>query len=143
VAIDDGHAQLVAEGLGLNPIWSPQGDLIVYAGKQVSGFSTLQAVRPDGRRAELPEIRVYHGGERARFLPDGRGLVYMQGFFSGLDFYLLDLATMKTRQLTKLKPGPTMRTFDITPDGQSIVFDRVRVKTEIVLIELADASPRE
>ena len=44
---------------------------------------------------------------------------------------------MDMRQLTRLAKGPTIRTFDITPDGKSIVFDRQRVKTEIVLIELA------
>jgi Tol biopolymer transport system component len=138
ISADDGHYDLIVEGLGLSPVWSPRGDLIVYAGTQVSGFSTLQAIRPDGTEVQLPETKVYARGERFRFLPDGSGLVYMHGWFSGLNFYLLDLSTMKSRQLTELDKGPTMRTFDISRDGQSIVFDRLRVKTEIVLIELAD-----
>jgi hypothetical protein len=29
-----------------------------------------------------------------------------------------------------------MRTFDITPDGRSIVFDRLRENSDIVLIDL-------
>jgi hypothetical protein len=37
---------------------------------------------------------------------------------------------------TRLDPSATMRTFDITPDGQRIVFDRLGGTSDIVLIEL-------
>jgi hypothetical protein len=53
------------------------------------------------------------------------------------DFWLLDLASMRTRRLTQLSDRSAMRTFDITPDGQSIVFDRTRENSDIVLIDLA------
>jgi hypothetical protein len=55
------------------------GDLIVYGGTQVYTLLPLLAVRPDGTLAKLPEISVQRDGERARFLPDGSGLVYMLG----------------------------------------------------------------
>jgi Tol biopolymer transport system component len=69
------------------------------------------------------------------------GLVYLPRNQS-LDFWLLDLRTKKTRQLTSLgihgrfgrfdvTPG-----FDITPDGTLIVFDRSREDSDIVLIDL-------
>jgi serine/threonine protein kinase len=138
ISIVDGRYEKIIEGVVLDPVWSPKGDLIVYGGKQLSGFLTLEAVRPNGKVAELPEIKVWVRGERFRFIPDGSGLVYMGGFFSTQDFWLLDLSTMESRKLTNLAKGASMRTFDISPDRQNIVFDRVRVKTEIVLIELAD-----
>jgi Tol biopolymer transport system component len=48
---------------------------------------------------------------------------------------LLDLATKKTRQLANFN-SRAMRTFDITPDGKQIVFDRLRENSDIVLIDL-------
>ncbi len=60
----------------------------------------------------------------------------MQGTFGPQDFWLLELPTMQTRQLTQLSKSDTMRTFDVTPDGQRIVFDRLRQNSDIVLIEL-------
>ena len=75
-------------------------------------------------------------GERARFLPDGAGLVYMSGSHPSQDFWLLDLATMESRQLTRLDQGAAMYTFDVTPDGKRIVFDRLNENSDIVLIEL-------
>ena len=104
-------------------------------------LSTLLAVRPDGEPVGLPEIRVLRNGERMRFLPGGSGLVYMLGTQPSQDFWLLDLVTMKSRQLTRLDPTATMRTFDISPDGQRIVFDRLRVDSDVVLIELRDPNP--
>ncbi len=140
IPVDGGVAERIAEGEALNPVWSPNGDLIVYAGAQVNVAAPLVAVRPDGRPVELPKIEVFRFGERVRFLPDGSGLIFMRGLGFSQDFWLLDLATMKSRRLTELDPSATMRTFDITPDGQRIVFDRLSEESDIVLIELA--SPR-
>lgn len=51
------------------------------------------------------------------------------------NFWILDLATKKTRQLANFDSRLT-RTFDITPDGKQIVFDRLRENSDIVLIDL-------
>jgi hypothetical protein len=53
-----------------------------------------------------------------------------------LDFWLLDLETKATRQLTRLSDQGGLRTFDVTPDGKAIVFDRVRENSDIVQIDL-------
>jgi Tol biopolymer transport system component len=136
IPIDGGAPERIVDGEALNPVWSPDGSMIVYAGPQVEAVTPLLAVREDGTPVELPNIGVLRHGERARFLPDGSGLVYMSGSQPSQDFWLLDLATMESRRLTRLDQGAAMRSFDITPDGKRIVFDRLRENSDIVLIEL-------
>jgi Tol biopolymer transport system component len=84
---------------------------------------------------KLPSIQVLREGVRVRFLPNGSGLVYLQGLPSAQNLWLLDLATMTTRQLTRLDNARTIRSFDISPDG-NIVFDRLRGNSHVVLIDL-------
>jgi serine/threonine protein kinase/Tol biopolymer transport system component len=134
----------IATGSFLDPVWSPRGDLIVYCGTQVFTLTPLLAVHPDGTPAKLPEISVQRQGERVRFLPDGISLVYMLGStMAGQDFWLLDLSTMRSRRLTRLNNPAAMRTFDITPDGSRILFDRLRENSEILLIDLAARQARQ
>jgi hypothetical protein len=136
IPTEGGAPTRLTEKAGFNPVWSPDGSLIVYSSAAVGRYQTLRAVKPDGVSVPLPEIRVRIEGERYRFLPSGKGLVYMLGLLRRQDFSLLDLATMKSRPLTALTDLAAMRTFDITPDGKRIVFDRLRENSDIVLIDL-------
>jgi hypothetical protein len=115
-------------------VWSPSGNLIVYSGENVGFFAPLRAVRPDGTPVKLPSIEVLREGVRARFLTNGTGVVYMQGEPSAQNLWLLDLATMKTSELTRLNSAGRIRNFDISPDG-NIVFDRLRGNSHVVLID--------
>jgi serine/threonine protein kinase len=142
--VDGGAPVRIATGPFLDPVWSPRGDLIVYCGPQVFTLAPLLAVHPDGSTAKIPEIRVQREGVRARFLPDGTGLVYMLGStIAEQDFWLLDLSTMRSRRLTRLSNSAVMRTFDVTPDSRQIVFDRLSEDSEILLIDLATSQARQ
>jgi Tol biopolymer transport system component len=136
IPLDGGSPVRLVAGGALNPVWSPDGSLIVYAGTNVRTFSPLLAVRPDGTSVKLPEIILRRLGERVRFLPDGKSLIYMGGVLESQDFWLLDLASMKSRLLTRLQNRAAMRTFDVTSDGKQIVFDRLRENSQVVMIDL-------
>ena len=136
IPLDGGSPARLVAGEALNPVWSPDRNLIVYAGTNVRTFAPLLAVRPDGTSVELPHISLRRLGERVRFSPDGKSLIYMQGLLESQDFWLLDLASMKSRPITRLQNRAAMRTFDVTSDGKQIVFDRLRENSHVVMIDL-------
>jgi Tol biopolymer transport system component/predicted Ser/Thr protein kinase len=141
IPVSGGVPVRLTTGEASNPVWSPTGNLIVYAGQNVGFFAPLLAVRPDGTPVKLPSIEVLREGVRVRFLRNGSGLVYMRGLPSAQTLWLLDLGTMESRQLTRLNNAGTIRSFDISPDG-NIVFDRLRGNSHVVLIDLPGDAKR-
>jgi Tol biopolymer transport system component len=137
IPLDHGAPVRLIAGTARDPVWSPSGDLIVYTGANVSVDAPLLAIRADGTKVEWPPIRLRIGGQRYRFVPNGRALVYTQGPFPAQDFWLLDLATKKSRQLTRLSDSAATQSFDVTADAKQIVFDRVRENSDVVLLDLA------
>jgi Tol biopolymer transport system component len=137
IPLDRGAPVRLIAGTARDPVWSPAGDLIVYTGQNVSVDAPLLAIRAEGTNVELPPIRLRVEGKRYRFLPNGLALVYAQGPFPAQDFWLLDLATKKSRRLSRLNNSAATPSFDVTADGKQIVFDRVRENSDIVLIDLA------
>jgi len=136
VPTDGGPPVRLVDSPSSIPVWSPSGAYILYSGAQQGATVPVMAVTPEGRPYPLPELWVYRVGENYRFLPSGKQLVLMQGGFRRQNFWLLDLTTGRRRQLTDLHPGSSLRSFDVSPDGKSILFDRVREHSDIVLIEL-------
>jgi Tol biopolymer transport system component len=140
IAAEGGASRRLSTGPAANPVWSPKNDVIAFAGRLVGQWTPLLAVTPEGQPVELPDIRVRIEGERFRFTPDGHQLVYMSGPHASQDFWALDLSTRKARPLTRLNNLSTMRTFDVTPDGKRIVFDRINTHSDVVLIDLSAES---
>jgi hypothetical protein len=48
----------------------------------------------------------------------------------------MDLETGGERQLTDLKPGTLIQSFDVSLDGQQIIFDRHKENADVVLLDL-------
>jgi serine/threonine protein kinase/WD40 repeat protein len=132
----DGTAPVrLVGGVNTSPHWSPDGERIVYCAQGDGPFCRLKAVTPEGQPSSLPDAQVYHSGNRYGFLPDGKSLVLMQHKEGGYDFWLLELATGKRRRLTSLRAGYDMRSFDVSPDGKQIIFDRFRENSDVILID--------
>jgi len=129
--------RLVAGEEANDPVWSPQGDLIVYCGPQTGPTLSLRAVRPDGTPVELaPDaLRVHIDQPTVRFLPDGNGLVFMEPNRSTPAFQLVHLASGRIRRLIELDDARVVRSFDVRPDGDAIVFDRHHDNADVVLID--------
>jgi Tol biopolymer transport system component len=136
IPIDGGKPVRLVDGPAFDPVWSPTEDVIVYT-SQKGANAPLLAVRPDRTPLNLPDVRVpFGGGGRTRFLPNG-DLVFVRGAVGPQDFWLLNLATGKSRQITRLSSPATVFAFDVSPDSRQIVFDRVRENSDIQLIDLS------
>ena len=139
VPLDGGAPVRLVGGINVDPVWSPDGKVIVYAERGVRGRNKLKAITPERQPFPLPEIHVTTGGNgvnRYRFLPGGKALVLAQGWRRDFNFWLLDLATGGLRRLTNLRQGFEVKSFDVSPDGKQILFDRFRDNSDVVLIDL-------
>ncbi len=136
VPLEGGAPARLLDKPSFHPAWSPDGRFIVYS--EAAGGTSLRvrALTPEGAPYPLPELTVRTGGDRYRFLPNGQGLVLWRVTQAQQQFWLMESASGRLRQLTSLRQGFIMRGFDISPDGKQIVFDRLRENADIVLIEL-------
>ena len=134
IPVDGGAPVRLVAGQAVNPVWSPDGNLIVYAGPVVGGQVALLGVRPDGTPVELPHVRVRPGRLSLPAQRNGPGVPAAHSVAGLL------AARSRHEDDSPAHPASAIRasssTFDITPDGKAIVFDRSRENSDIVLIDL-------
>ena len=136
VPVGGGRPVLLVGSASSNPVWAPDGSYIVYSGAPRARSVPVRAVRPDGTPHPFPPLDVDRVGDSYRFMPGGRQLAVKLGGFRRQNFWLVDLASGERRRLTRLRPGDSVRRFDVSPDGTRLVFERVRENSDVVLIEL-------
>jgi Tol biopolymer transport system component len=140
IPVDGGAPEQMVSEVSYDPVWSPDGRMILYYLDSQGALFPLRAVTPDKKPVHLPDVSSRGEGDRFRFVPDGKSLVVLQGPYRNQNFYLLDVPTGARRQLTNLKPGSLLRNFDISPDGKTITFDRIVENSDVVLIDLPKSS---
>jgi len=120
---------------GTHPVWSPDGQFVVYAGVEVGTRFPLKAATADGKPYRIPEITLSRGSSRFSFLPGQRVLVVLEGEFWHKNFWSIDLVTGKRRQLTNFDREYLINDFDISKDGKEIVFGRLKENSDVILID--------
>ena len=140
IPVGGGAPVRLTRGPAATPVWSPDGSVIVYTGAVAGVNGPLLAVRPDGASVEAPPISVRVNTEHYRFIPGTQELVYLPtpSQVEPENFWAMDLKSKKTRRLATFD-SRSNRSFDITPDGKRIIFDRMEEHSNLVLIELAAA----
>jgi len=118
-----------------DPVWSPEGDILVFSGADVGTTFPLKAVTADGGPHPIGELRLTRGARHVVFFGGRRSLVVMRGELHHKNLWLIDLHTGAERQLTNFGRGFDMRDFDLSPDGREIVVEQVQAHSDIVLLE--------
>ena len=130
-------ARLVAEH-SVDPVWSPDGDIVVFSGPDIGTTFPIKAVKADASAHALPKLMLTRGARHVSFMPGQRALVVARGDLQHKDLWVVDLETGAEHQLTNLAPDFEMRDFDISPDGSELVLEQVQEHSDIVLLELPE-----
>jgi len=142
VPVGGGNPVRLTDAASYNPIWSPDGRFIVYSEPLQGSVFLTKAITPDKMPVPMPDIRVdYTSATPYRFMPGpgSNSLIFGKegAFIGGVgNFHIADLKTGEVRQLTDMKNHFLTRSFDITPDGKQIIFDRLRDNSDIAIIDL-------
>jgi Tol biopolymer transport system component len=130
----DAPALLVSE-YSIDPVWSPDGQFLVYSGADVGTTFPLRAAAADGRAHPLHSLMLTRGARRVSFLRGPNTLVILRGEIGNKNLWQVDLETGLERQLTSLSRNVVIKDFDVSGNGQEIVFDRVQEDSDLVLID--------
>ncbi len=115
-------------------MWAPSGKFLLYSGADSGTTFEVKAVGASGEAVPWQPLKLTRGARRLAFVGE-RGLIVLNGDISQKNFWYVDLTTGKQRQLTNLRRGFTITDFDVSADGRTIIFDRSREQSDIVMYE--------
>ena len=137
VPVDGASPARFVDDHSVDPVWSPDGDIVVFSGPDIGTTFPLKAVTAAAAAHPLPTLTLTRGARHVAFMPGRRALVVARGDIQHKNLWLIDLVTGAEQQLTNLAPDFEMRDFDISPDGRELVLEQVQEHSDIVLLELA------
>jgi Tol biopolymer transport system component len=135
IFLDDSPPSPLVSEYSIDPVWSPDGQFLIYSGADVGTTFPLRAVARDGRPYPIPALILTRGARRVAFGPDARSIVVLRGDVGHKNFWLVDLRTGAERQITELGPDIAVNEFDLARDGSAVLFDRIQEHSRIALIE--------
>ena len=138
ISLDNSPPTPLVSEYSIDPVWSPDGEFLLYSGADVGTTFPLRAVARDGRPYPIPALMLTRGARRVVMGPDARSIVLLRGDVGHKNFWLVDLRTGAERQLTELAPDIAISDFDLSRDGSAVLFDRIQESSRIALIERGD-----
>jgi Tol biopolymer transport system component len=120
----------------VDPVWSPDGSILVFSGADIGTTFPVKAVTASGRAYRLPALELTRGARHVAFMPGRRSLVVLRGDIRHKNLWLIDLDTGAERQLTHFGPEFVVRDFDISQDGRELVVEQVQEQSDVVLLEI-------
>jgi Tol biopolymer transport system component len=135
IPVDGGAPLPLVAEYSLDPTWSPDGQFLLYSGPDIGTTFAVRAVTPDGRPYPLPALMLSRGARRIVFWRDSHNIVVLRGEVSQKTFWVVDLQTGARRPLIDLTPETEIGDFDVSPDGEEIVFDRAERRSLVALIQ--------
>jgi len=119
-----------------SPIWSPDGEKILFYVEDESGsFFDIFVMNADG--SELINLTdEFRGGSNASWSPDGKQIIFDSYSGTTDDIYIINRDGMGIQNLTNSDFND--RTPSISPDGQRIAFSRSKVNAPYSQIYVMD-----
>jgi Tol biopolymer transport system component len=132
----DGAVAALAPDYALDPVWSPDGDLLVYSGADIGTTFPVKAITSTAKPYPIPDLTLTRGARRLRFIPGRQALVVMRGDIQHKDLWQIDLKTGAEHRLTMLPADFDVQDFDLSSDGRQVILARVEEQSHVVLIDL-------
>jgi Tol biopolymer transport system component len=137
VPTDGGSPAPLVREYSVDPVWAPDGRFLVYSGPDIGTNFSVKAITAEAAPHTLPALTLTRGARHLAFLPGKRSLVILRGEIRHKNLCLIDLDTGAERQLTNVTSDFDINDFDISPDGQEVVLERMQERSDIVLLDVA------
>jgi Tol biopolymer transport system component len=136
VPVDGRSPARLMEEYSVDPVWSPDGKMILYSGPDIGTTFPVKAANADGSAYALPDLTLTRGARHLTFMGGRRSILALRGEIRHKDLWLIDLETGAERQVTNFPSDFHVRDFDISADGREIVLEQIQDHSDIVLIEV-------
>ena len=131
-----GSPALLVRDYSLDPAWAPDGRFMIYSGPDIGTTFSVKAVTTEAKEYPLHALTLTRGARHMALLNGGRTLAVLRGEIQHKNLWLIDLLSGEERPVTKVPADFDIRDFDISPDGQDAVLERVQERSNVVLLEL-------
>jgi Tol biopolymer transport system component len=136
VPVDGRSPARLMEEYSVDPVWSPDGKMILYSGPDIGTTFPVKAANVDGSAYALSDLTLTRGARHLSFMGGRRSIVALRGEIRYKNLWLIDLETGAERQLTNFPSDFHVRDFDISADGREIVLEQIQDHSDIILIEM-------